>query len=84
MTRKINIRDILQAKGVEILRIAAKHGARNVRIFVSVVRGEAGSAGCYTFRHSFAAHLKEVNTTMTYPRILNNGDHGVRSPVDGL
>ena len=32
---------VLQAKREEIMRIAAKHGARNVRIFGSVARGEA-------------------------------------------
>jgi len=30
----------LTAKREEILRVAAKHGARNVRLFGSVVRGE--------------------------------------------
>jgi hypothetical protein len=33
---------LLQEKRQEILRIAARHGARNVRIFGSVARGEAG------------------------------------------
>ena len=33
----------LQAKRGEILRIAAAHGAQNVRVFGSVSRGEAGS-----------------------------------------
>ncbi len=32
---------ILQARRDEILRIATKHGARNVRVFGSVARGEA-------------------------------------------
>jgi hypothetical protein len=32
----------LREKREEILRIAAKHGARNVRVFGSVVRDEAG------------------------------------------
>jgi hypothetical protein len=31
----------LKGKREEILRIAAKHGARNVRVFGSVARGEA-------------------------------------------
>jgi predicted nucleotidyltransferase len=39
---KGRLQDILQAKREAILRIAAKHGARNVRIFGSTVRGEAG------------------------------------------
>jgi uncharacterized protein len=33
--------DILRAKREEILRIAARHGARDVRVFGSVARGEA-------------------------------------------
>jgi len=37
----MGIRELLQDKREEILRIAAKHGARNVRVFGSVVRGEA-------------------------------------------
>ena len=37
----MGIDDLLTDKREEILRIAAKHGARNVRIFGSVARGEA-------------------------------------------
>ena len=32
----------LRAKRVEILRLVARHGASNVRVFGSVLRGEAG------------------------------------------
>jgi len=35
------IDDVLREKREEILRIAARHGARNVRVFGSVARGEA-------------------------------------------
>lgn len=34
--------EVLKEKRDEVLRIAAKHGARNVRLFGSVARGEAG------------------------------------------
>ena len=34
--------ELVRAKREEILRIAAKHGARNVRVFGSVARGDAG------------------------------------------
>jgi predicted nucleotidyltransferase len=37
----MGIEDLLKEKRKEILRIAAKHGARNLRIFGSVARGEA-------------------------------------------
>ena len=33
-------RDLLQSKRSEILRIAAEHGARNLRVFGSAARGE--------------------------------------------
>ena len=34
--------EVIEQKREEIRRIAAKHGARNVRVFGSVVRDEAG------------------------------------------
>jgi hypothetical protein len=37
----MGIDDLLKDKREDILRIAAKHGARNVRIFGSAARGEA-------------------------------------------
>jgi predicted nucleotidyltransferase len=37
----MTIDELLTEKREEILRIAANHGARNVRIFGSVARGEA-------------------------------------------
>ena len=33
--------DVLKTKRNDILRLAAQHGARNVRVFGSVTRGEA-------------------------------------------
>jgi predicted nucleotidyltransferase len=33
---------LLKSRREEILRVAARHGARNVRLFGSVARGEAG------------------------------------------
>ena len=37
----MGIKELLKEKRDEILRIASKHGARNVRVFGSVARGEA-------------------------------------------
>jgi hypothetical protein len=34
--------ELLKAKREQILRLAAQHGARNVRVFGSFARGEAG------------------------------------------
>ncbi len=38
----MNINDLLKGKRDEILHIAARHGAYNVRVFGSAARGEAG------------------------------------------
>ncbi len=38
----MGIDELLKEKRDEILKIAARHGARNVRVFGSVARGEAG------------------------------------------
>lgn len=38
----MKLEELLREKRDEILRICAKHGARNVRVFGSVARGEAG------------------------------------------
>ncbi len=38
----MGIEEILGSKREEILRIVEKHGARNVRVFGEVARGEAG------------------------------------------
>jgi predicted nucleotidyltransferase len=40
----MRVDQILEAKRDEIQRLAAKHGAYNVRVFGSVARGEAGPA----------------------------------------
>jgi uncharacterized protein len=37
----VKLNELIQEKREEILALAAKHGARNVRIFGSVARGEA-------------------------------------------
>ena len=36
----VGLRELLQTKRDEILRIAAEHGAQNIRVFGSVARGE--------------------------------------------
>ena len=45
----MGIDELLKEKRDDILRIAEKHGARNVRIFGSVARGEAGPASDVDF-----------------------------------
>ncbi len=43
------VEELLKSKRDEILRIAAKYGARSVRVFGSVARGEAGPASDVDF-----------------------------------
>jgi len=38
---RMGIQELLRQKREEILQVCAKHGARNVRVFGSVARGEA-------------------------------------------
>lgn len=45
----MDIHAMLKEKREEILRIAARHGARNVRVFGSVARGEAGEGSDVDF-----------------------------------
>jgi hypothetical protein len=45
----MNIEDLLKSKREDILRLAARRGAHNVRIFGSVARGEAGPASDVDF-----------------------------------
>ena len=45
----MTLEELLHEKREEILRIAARHGARNVRVFGSMVRGEANRASDIDF-----------------------------------
>ena len=45
----MTLEDLLHEKREEILRIAARRGARNVRVFGSMVRGEANQASDIDF-----------------------------------
>lgn len=44
----MGIEDLLQGKREEILRLAAHHGAENLRVFGSVARGEAKAEVMWT------------------------------------
>ena len=45
----MTIRDLLRARRTDILRLAAKHGATDVRVFGSVARQEADDASDIDF-----------------------------------
>jgi len=73
-----------------VIQKAVKQAIRNA--------GIVKNASCHTFRHSFATHLlesgydirtiqellghKNVETTMIYTHVINQGGKGVRSPAD--
>ena len=60
------IKELLKTKRAEILRIAAKHGGRNVRVFGSVAREEEG-------KHSdidLLVELEPVRSLMDHAAML--------------
>ena len=42
IAERMTVQELIHGKRDEILRLAARHGASNVRLFGSVARGEAG------------------------------------------
>ena len=59
--------DIL-ARREEILRIAAEHGGRNVRLFGSVVRGEEGAGSDV----DFLVHLDEDRSLLDHVALIQD------------
>jgi predicted nucleotidyltransferase len=49
----VDVRELVQSKREEILRIARAHGARNVRVFGSAARGEADETSDVDFLVEF-------------------------------
>lgn len=49
----MEVRELLEGKRADILRIAQSHGAKNVRIFGSVARGDACDASDVDFLVEF-------------------------------
>lgn len=63
----VRMSDIL-ARREEILRIAAAHGARNVRLFGSVVRGEEGTDSDV----DFLVHLDEDRSLLDHVALIQD------------
>jgi len=55
MTSVARINDLLREKRADVLRIAATHGATNVRLFGSAARDEAGPESDFDFLVDFAS-----------------------------
>ena len=66
----MSIRQLLQSKRAKILQIAARHGARKVRIFGSVARGEARRGSDVDFLVDMSMNANILNaanaTSMEY------------------
>jgi len=72
------IDDLLAARRAEVLRLAAKHGARNVRIFGSVARGEADA----TSDLDFLIELEPGRNLLDMGGLLMDLQSLLRRPVD--
>ena len=77
--------DLLQANRDEILRLAERHGARDVRVFGSVARGEATDASDIDLLVSAAEQTSPwfpAAVVADLQRLL--GRRGAVEPEDGL
>ncbi len=62
----MGINDLLKEKREEILRITAEHGARDVRLFGSTARGEAGPESDV----DFVARLEPGTTLLRHAALV--------------
>ena len=69
---------LLQSKRQEILKIAARHGAYNVRVFGSVARGEARPDSDV----DFLVNLEANRSLMDLARLLRDLQTLLDRPVD--
>lgn len=70
--------EVVREKREEILRIAAKHGAGNVRIFGSVVRGDADERSDV----DFLVTLKEGTTLLNHAALIEELEELLGRKVD--
>lgn len=87
----MNVSDLLKEKREEILCIAARYGAHNVRIFGSVARGEAGPESDVDFLVQFepgttllshAALVRELESLLDY-KVEVVSERGLRRRIQG-
>ena len=74
----MSIRQLLQFKRTQILQIAARHGARNVRVFGSVARGTAR-------RNSdidFLVDMEEGRSLLDHAALILYLERLLKRPVD--
>lgn len=74
----MTIRELLRSKRAEILDIAARHGARKVRVFGSVARGTAR-------RNSdvdFLVEMEEGRSLLDHAALVLDLERLLKRPVD--
>lgn len=74
----MSIRQLLRSKRTKILQIAARHGARNVRVCGSVARGEAR-------RNSdvdFLVEMDQGRSLLDHAALILDLEHLLKCPVD--
>jgi hypothetical protein len=74
----MSVAELLQVKREEVLRVAARHGARNVRIFGSAARGEAGPSSDV----DFLVELEEGRSLLDLVGLWQDLEKLLDRPVD--
>jgi predicted nucleotidyltransferase len=74
----MNANQLLQSKRQEIMQIAARHGATNVRVFGSVARGEARPDSDI----DFLVNLEANRSLLDLARLLRELQTLLNRPVD--
>ena len=74
----MSIRELLQSKREKILQIAARHGARKVRVFGSVARGEARRGSDI----DFLVEMDEGRSLLDHAALILDLERLLRRPVD--
>jgi predicted nucleotidyltransferase len=74
----MSIRQLLQTKRKKILQIAARHGARRVRVFGSVARGEARRGSDI----DFLVEMDEGRSLLDHAALILDLERLLKRPVD--
>ena len=74
----MSIRQLLQTKRKKILQIAARHGARKVRVFGSVARGEARRGSDI----DFLVEMDEGRRLLDHAALILDLERLLKRPVD--
>ena len=74
----MSIRQLLRSKRATILQIAARHGARKVRIFGSVARGEARRGSDV----DFLVDMDEGRSLLDHAALILDLEHLLKRSVD--